>query len=103
MPKSTNVPLIAGAAIVGAAVLTGSLIVKSSLDRTASQLEAVRAGLANTQRAIQALAVAQATRPNEPRRAGPDPAKAYAIDTAGAPSRGALGGKVRIVEFSDFQ
>jgi hypothetical protein len=34
---------------------------------------------------------------------GPDPDRAYAVDTAGAPSRGKASALVTIAEFSDFQ
>jgi hypothetical protein len=49
------------------------------------------------------LANVQANRPAPQRASGPDPAKVYPINTAGAPSKGNPTASIVIAEFSDYQ
>jgi len=92
---------VIAAVIVAVALLGGSVLVKGAIDRTAARLDAITAGLAETQKAVQALAQAQA-KPADNRR-GPDPARRYTVNAAGAPALGPMEARVKIFEFSDFQ
>jgi protein-disulfide isomerase len=100
--QSPSGPMIVAAAIVGGAILAGSLLVQSGLSETSAQLEQIRVGLTETKDSLQALAKAQ-PRPQQQARRGPDPNKVHTINTKGAPAKGPGGAKVKIVEFSDFQ
>ena len=89
---------IAAALILALAILGGSYLVKSSLDRGADD---IRESLAEIQSALGAappVAAAAAA----PRR-GPDPTRRHTVNVAGAPARGPVGASVKLVEFSDFQ
>ena len=101
--QSPSGPMIIAAAIVGGAILAGSLLVQSGLSETSAQLEQIKVGLTETKDSLQALAKAQRQAPQQARRRGPDPDKVYTINTKGAPAKGPGGAKVKIVEFSDFQ
>ncbi len=96
-----NQALVLAAAVLGAAILAGSFLIKSSLDAGTSELEGVRTSLADFKGALQA--VARPTPAAAPARRGPDPEKVHSIRTAGAPARGIETAKVTLVEFSDFQ
>lgn len=104
-PASTDQskPTIIAAVIVGASILIGSWLIHASLDRTAEQVNGLRASLSETGKALQAVATAQAKAAPAPKRRGPDPNKRYTINTAGAPARGRAGAKITLVAFSDFQ
>ncbi len=95
---------LVAAVLVAASFLAGSYVVKSSLDRTGERLDAIASGLAETQKAVQAVAEAQAqaARPADNRR-GPDPNRRYTVNALGAPVLGPLDARVKIFEFSDFQ
>lgn len=97
-PRNSNV---VAAVIVAVALLGGSFLVKGAIDRTVARLDAITAGLAETQKAVQALAQAQA-KPADNRR-GPDPNRRYTVNAAGAPAQGPMEARVKIFEFSDFQ
>ncbi len=88
---------------IGGAILAGSMVVKSGLDKTATQLDAIRTGLAETKTALDAVAKSRGSAGNSNPRRGPDPDKRYTIKTAGAPAKGPASAKVKLVEFSDFQ
>jgi protein-disulfide isomerase len=49
------------------------------------------------------LAAVQASRPAQQRASGPDPAKVYPINIAGAPLKGNPKAPIVIAEFSDYQ
>lgn len=92
---------LVGAIIIAVALVAAGLLVKGAIDRTASRLDAVASGLAETQKALQAVAQAQA-KPADNRR-GPDPNRRYTVNAAGAPAQGPMEARVKIFEFSDFQ
>ena len=106
MAQDSGRQTLAAAAIVGVAVIAGSLIlayslnrVTEQLDRTAGRLGEIRAAVADAKDALSNLQVAAAPS----RRRGPDPNKRYTLKTDGRPAKGAPRAKVEIVEFSDFQ
>ena len=92
---------VLAAFIVGGSILAGSWMVTSSLDRTATQLNDIRTGLAETKGALEEVAKARPASA-APRR-GPNPNKRYTINSAGSPAKGPATAKVKIMEFSDFQ
>lgn len=91
--------LIVAATILGLSILGGAYILVGSVDRATEGIAALGGTLANAAPA----AAAQAAPAPAPRR-GPDPAKAYAVNTKGSPAKGgAANAAVTLVEFSDFQ
>jgi protein-disulfide isomerase len=97
---------LGAAAIVGVAVIAGSLIlayslnrVTEQLDRTTGRLGEIRAAVADAKDALSNLQVAAAPS----RRKGPDPNRRYTVNTKGAPALGSETAAVTIVAFSDFQ
>ena len=93
--------LVLAAVVLGAAILGGSFLIKSSLDAGTGELAGVRTSLDEVQGALQAAG--RPTAAAAPRRRGPDPDKAYTVSTAGSPAKGVETAKVTVVEFSDFQ
>jgi hypothetical protein len=91
---------VIGAIIVGVAIVGAGVLVKTSVDRATTRLDA---GFADAKQALQSLAQAGARAAATPPRSGPDPNRRYTISAAGAPSRGPLQARVKIFEFSDFQ
>jgi len=92
---------IIGAAIIGGSILAGSVLLNNSLRDASTQLEGIQTSLTDTRKELATLAAnrPEAGAPNS----RPDPNKIYAINTKGAPYKGALQAKVEVVEFSDFQ
>ena len=97
---------LGAAAIVGVAVIAGSLIlayslnrVTEQLDRTTGRLGEIRAAVADAKDALSNLQVAAA--PSRP--TGPDPNRRYSVNTKGAPALGPETAAVTVVTFSDFQ
>jgi len=97
-------PMIVAAAIIGGAILAGSLIVNSALSEMSAELSSIKVALAQTRESLEEVAKSRpAAAPAQQRRRGPDPDKRHTINTAGAPAKGPPSAKVHIVEFSDFQ
>ncbi len=91
--------LIVAATILGLSILGGAYILVGSVDRATEGIAALGGTLANA-----APAAAQAAPPAAAPRRGPDPAKAYAVNTKGSPAKGGgANAAVTLVEFSDFQ
>jgi len=93
--------LIVAATILGLSILGGAYILVGSVDRATEGIAALGGTLA---KAAPAAGAAQAAPPAAAPRRGPDPAKAYAVNTKGSPAKGgAANAAVTLVEFSDFQ
>jgi protein-disulfide isomerase len=107
MRRSTPSPFGPTAAIgmfIGGAVLAGSMVIKSGLTDTATQLAGIQTSLAETKVALDAVAKSGGgAAPAAAPRRGPDPNKVYTVKTAGAPIKGPAEAKITLVEFSDFQ
>ena len=90
--------------IIGVAIILGAWAIKSSLDKSADNLDSIRLALADTKQALQQVAQARPAAGGAAARSGrPDPTKRYTVKTDGAPAKGPASAKVKIVEFSDFQ
>ncbi len=96
MSEKTGILTLISAVILGASILGGAWVIRSSLGQASSELAAIRTSLGSRP------TVADAGRANRPRQR-PDPSRRYSVNLAGAPSRGLESAKVAIVEFSDFQ
>jgi protein-disulfide isomerase len=97
--NSSGGALIAASLILGAALLAGSYLVASSIDRGAAEV-------ANLKGAIQTAAAAQpAAKPAAPtpRSRRPDPNRVYDIQLGKAPIKGSAKAAITVVEYSDFQ
>jgi protein-disulfide isomerase len=84
------------ALILGAALVGSALLLRSSIDRTATEV----AGLKET---IAGMAGGGGRDAAAARAARPDPSRRYAVNTVGAPFKGEGNAKLAVVEFSDFQ
>ena len=91
--------------IIGVAIILGAWAIKSSLDKSADNLDSIRLALADTKQALQQVAQARpaAAGAGAARGGRPDPTKRYTVKTDGAPAKGPASAKVKIIEFSDFQ
>ncbi len=89
--------------VIGLAVVTASLILKSAVDEGAVQLAATVGQMQELSAKIAAAPSAPqaAARPSRPGR--PDPSKKYDVDIGSSPARGPASAPVKIVEWSDFQ
>ena len=96
MAESNSGALVISALIIGSSIVAGSFLVRSAVDRTGAEVNALRGS----------IDAAAKTGP-PPRDAGlrerPDPNRRYTVNTQGAPVRGDPEAKVAVVEFSDFQ
>ena len=95
--------------IVGVAVIAGSAIIASGLnrvtaqlDRTTGKLQEIGKAVADAKSALSNVARA-APAPQPARRRGPDPNKRYTVNIKGAPAKGPATAKIKLIEFSDFQ
>jgi len=91
--------VIVAATLLGLSIVGSTHLLVGSIDRAGESFAALSAELSKTRPAEGKAAAA----PPPPRR-GPDPAKAYAVNTQGSPSKGGgINAPVTLVEFSDFQ
>jgi len=86
---------VAAAFILGASIVAGALLVRSSVQEVGQRVADLESALSAEQPA------APTARAERPRR--PDPSRRYSVDTSGAPALGEASAKVSVVEFSDFQ
>ena len=94
--------MIVAAIILGLSIVTGSYMIKSSVDVGAVQLGEV-AGEMQELVAKMAAAPAGAAAARPSRAGRPDPAKEYKVAIGDAPTKGPKAAKIKIVEWSDFQ
>ena len=101
--QSSGGSLIVASIVIGLAIVTGSLILKSSVDEGSAQLAATVGEMQELTAKIAAAPPAPrpAARPARPNR--PDPNKKYEVAIGSAPARGPASAPVKIVEWSDFQ
>ena len=99
--------VILSAAIVGLAVIAGSLVLSRSLNRVTQQLDRAGGRLDEIRVAVEdskdALSNLQVAANPAPARSGPDPNKRYAVNIKDRPTIGPETAAVTVVEFSDFQ
>ena len=100
MGEKTGVHLVISALILGASVVAGSLLIKTSLDQAASELAGLRSGLGQLAEAAKAGSGAE---PSAAPTGRPDPNRRYPVNIKGAPFKGPSSAKLAIVEFSDLQ
>ncbi len=100
--SSSSGSLIIAAIVIGLAIVTGSFVIKGSIDGSTAQFAAV---LGEMKEANAKLAAAQpAAPPARPSRPGrPDPSKKYEIAIGKAPTKGPDAAPVKVVEWSDFE
>lgn len=107
MTQSSERQLLGSAALVGVAVIAGSVLIAQSLskvsyqlDRSALRLDEIRSVVAEAKQALDTpRAAPQALR----RPQNPDPTRRFSVKTDGAPSIGPETAAVTVVVFSDFQ
>ena len=100
MEQNTGGPILVAALILGASLVGASLLLRDSIERTATEV----AGLKDTIAGLSGAPAAAPAQPSRPARAGrPDPSRRYAVNTSGSPIKGDAKAKLAIVEFSDFQ
>jgi protein-disulfide isomerase len=95
--QNSGGPVLVAALILGAALIGSALLVRTSIDRTATEvagLQETLAGMAGGGRNAGAAAA---------RTGRPDPSRRYQVNTSGAPAKGDPDAKLAVVEFSDFQ
>lgn len=91
--NSWNTSVVVAALILGASIVSGSLILRDSVDRTSADLKAVLVAINEAQPAAAPAA----------RQGRPDPTRVYNVKIGDSPRRGDQNAKVSIIEFSDFQ
>lgn len=96
MAQNPGAQTLVAALILGACIVAGALVIRSSVDGAAREV----AGLKEVLARLPAANVPSAA-PAQPGR--PDPSRRYSINTQGAPAKGNAKAKLAIVEFSDFQ
>ena len=101
--NSSGGSIIVASIVLGLAIVTGSFILKSSMDTSSQQLAAVlgEIGEMNAKIAAAPSGAQPAARPSRPNR--PDPSRKYEVDIGSSPAKGPDSAPVKIVEWSDFQ
>ena len=97
MAQNAGGPIVVAALIIGAAIVAGAMLVRSSLEASTVQLAALTEAVESAPAAAPA-APSRAARPSRP-----DPNRRYSVNTKGSPVKGNPDAKIAVVEFSDFQ
>ena len=101
--SSSGGSLIIAAIVLGLSVVTGSFIIKTSLDDGAAQLGVVLGEMQALTAKIAAAPAAPAAPAARGRSNRPDPAKEYKVAIGSSPVKGPNSAPIKIVEWSDFQ
>lgn len=102
--SSSGSSLIIAAIVIGLAIVTGSFIIKGSIDGGSSQLAAVMGEMQELNAKLAAAPSDPSRPPARPTRpARPDPDKEYEVEIGPSPTKGPDSAPVKIVEWSDFQ
>ena len=95
--------MVIAALILGVAIVFGSFMISSSVEKGAQEL---RTAFTALQDSLVKLADSDSRRPSpaRPSRPGrPDPSKNYRVAVGDAPTKGPKSAAIKIVEWSDFQ
>jgi protein-disulfide isomerase len=92
--ESNSGALVISALIIGSSIVAGSFLVRSAVDRTGGEVNALKTSIE---------AMSKATPPHEVAAREPIDNRRYTVNTKGAPVRGDPNAKIAVVEFSDFQ
>jgi protein-disulfide isomerase len=93
--ESNSGALVISALIIGSSIVAGSFLVRSSVDRTGTEVRDLRGAIEAVARAGPPRDTAMRDRPDANRR--------YTVSTKDAPVRGDPDAKIAVIEFSDFQ
>jgi len=93
--ESNSGALVISALIIGSSIVAGSFLVRSSVDRTGTEVRDLRGAIEAVARAGPPRDAAMRDRPDANRR--------YTVSTKDAPVRGDPDAKIAVIEFSDFQ
>jgi len=94
--ESNSGALVISALIIGSSIVAGSFLVRSAVDRTGEEVNALRGS-------IEAAAKSGPPARDTAARERLDPNRRYQVNTKGSPVRGDPDAKVAVIEFSDFQ
>ena len=94
---SNSGALVISALIIGSSIVAGSFLVRTAVDRTGAEVNALRGVIDGVAKAGPAAARDTGAREKV------DPNRRYPVNTKDAPVLGDPGAKVAVVEFSDFQ
>jgi protein-disulfide isomerase len=93
--QSNSGALVISALIIGSSIVAGSYLVRNAVDRTGSEVNALRTAFESVGRG--------AAQARDTSRERIDPNRRYEVSTKGSPVRGDPNAKIAVVEFSDFQ
>ena len=96
MAESNSGAMVISALIIGSSIVAGSFLVRSAVDRTGEEVNALRGS-------IEAAAKIGPPGRDTAMRDRLDPNRRYQVNTKGSPVRGDPEAKIAVVEFSDFQ
>jgi protein-disulfide isomerase len=101
--SSSGGSIIVASIVLGLSIVTGSFILKSSLDASSEQLGAVLGAMQEATAKIAAAPSAPAGQQRPSRPARPDPNKKYEVAIGASHAKGPASAPIKIVEWSDFQ